>query len=186
MGRFYIHQQTVADGPCVIATLRGGSVERHEFATSKEAEARAALITEGLSWLGTPFRDCADVKGPSGAVDCAMMLCRSFVDTGNAAPFDPRPYSPRHMLHSDEQKFLGWIEKLGGIEVATPRIGDVVVWQFGRSFCHGGLLINSREVVHAYSADGMATVSGLDAPLLREITRNLARPVKYFDCWKKT
>lgn len=37
-----------------------------------EIEQRAAFIGEGKTWLGTPFRDQADVKG--GGVDCAMFL----------------------------------------------------------------------------------------------------------------
>jgi cell wall-associated NlpC family hydrolase len=165
---------------------RPGGEETHVFATPDEARGRAAFIAEALSWVGTPFRDCADVKGPDGAVDCAMLLVRSAVDTGRIPPFDPRPYSPRWMLHRDEEKFVDWLLRLGARETATPRVGDIVLWRFGRTFAHGAVLVNAEEVVHAYAAAGMALVSRLDEPLLRYFPLaggHIARPVRYFDLW---
>jgi hypothetical protein len=171
---------------CDLLAPRPGGEERHSFATSEEAEGRAAFITEALSWVGTPFRDCADIKGPKGAVDCAMLLVRSAVDTGRIPPFDPRPYSPQWMLHRTEEKFVNWILALGAREVDAPKVGDIVVWQFGKTFAHGAVLVNSEEVVHAYSAAGMALVSRLDEPLLAFLPFSgcqARRPVRYFDIW---
>jgi cell wall-associated NlpC family hydrolase len=170
----------------VVAQRPNGAVERHAFATAEEAVARAAFVTEALSWFGTPFVDCADVKGPNGAVDCAMLLVRAAVDTGRLAPFDPRPYSPRWHLHRSEEKFVAWVEQLGARQVETPRVGDIVLWRFGRVFSHGAVLINSEEVVHAYYAAGKVLVSRLDEPLLTHISDgrvNIPRPVQYFDLW---
>jgi cell wall-associated NlpC family hydrolase len=167
--------------------VRGpGGEQRHAFATVREAEGRAAFIAEALSWVGTPFRDCADIKGPNGAVDCAMLLVRSAVDTGRIPPFDPRPYSPRWMLHRTEEKFLGWMVALGAREVETPRIGDIVLWQFGRTFAHGAVLINATQIVHAYAHARCVLVSDLDEPLLRYLPVSfgrIPRPVRYFDLW---
>ena len=42
-------------------------------------------MREALSWAGTPFVDCADVKGPAGGVDCAQLA------TGAAKPRASRP-----------------------------------------------------------------------------------------------
>src|SRR6516165_2553357 len=113
-----MHQDISADGRTVTITSRQGAIEVHEFASEAEATARAAFVAEALSWIGTPFVDCADVKGPDGAVDCAMLLTRCAVDSGLVAPFDPRPYPPRHMLHHEEQHFLAWVTgTLGCVEV---------------------------------------------------------------------
>ena len=178
-----------SEGRTLVVGVHGGE-ERCRFATAAEAQARAAFITEGLSWLGTPFLDCGDVKGPAGCVDCAMLLVRCSVDTGRFAPFDPRPYSPRHMLRKGaEEKFLGIIrDDLGAREVERPCTGDVAVWWFGHCFCHGGIIINSGEVLHAYAADGAVVISGLDNPLLNFIPVGehlIPRPVKYFDLWAR-
>jgi len=171
---------------CNLLIARPGSEERHSYATTAEAEGRAAFINEALSWVGTPFVDCADIKGPMGAVDCAMLLVRSAVDTGRIPPFDPRPYSPRWLLHRNEEKFVDWILQLGAHEVDEPRVGDIVLWQFGRTFSHGAVLVNADEVVHAYGAAGQVIVSRRDEPLLTFLPvtfGNLPRPVRYFDIW---
>jgi cell wall-associated NlpC family hydrolase len=172
---------------CDLLVGAPAGLERHVFASPEEAAARAAFVNEALSWVGTPFLDCGDVKGPNGAVDCAMLLVRAAVDTGCVAPFDPRPYSPRWHLHRSEELFLGWITgRLGAREVAEPRVGDVILWQFGRCFSHGAVLVNAAEVCHAYYAAGMALVSQRHEPLLDFISdgrANLPRPVRYFDLW---
>jgi hypothetical protein len=72
---------------------------------------RATVVAEAKTWLGTPFRDQADVKG--GGVDCAMLLVRVFVDTGIVAPLDPRPYPTQWHLHQSEERFIKVIERFG-------------------------------------------------------------------------
>lgn len=177
---------TVSANTVTVPSPRGP--ERWKFPTAEEAAGRATIVNEALSWLGTPFRDCADVKGSSGAVDCAMLLVRVFVDTGRLAPFDPRPYPPRWHVHRGRERFLEWIEdRLGGRRVERPRLGDVVIWQFGRCFSHGAILINSAEVVHAYAHAGMCLTSPVDDYPLRVASLRgceFPRPVKYFDIWK--
>ncbi len=176
-----------ADG-CDVVVRGTCGAERHAFASPGEAAARGAFIAEALSWVGTPFLDCADVKGRSGGVDCAMLLVRSAVDTGRFPPFDPRPYAPRHMLHRSEEQFLGWIvDRLGAAEVDRPRVGDIVLWQFGRCFSHGAVLVNAAEVCHAYAAAGCTLVSKLHEPLLDFISDgrvSIPRPRRYFDLWR--
>ncbi len=109
------------------------------------------------------------------------------MDTGRLAPFDPRPYEPRWHLHRSEEKFVGWIEdKLGGVRTETPTIGDVVVYRFGRCYSHGGLLINSKEIVHAYFVSGMTMTSALNDPVLEYVGvngTNFPRPKLFFDVW---
>jgi cell wall-associated NlpC family hydrolase len=147
--------------------------------------AREAFVAEALSWVGTPFLDCADIKGPNGGVDCAMLLTRCAVDTGIIPPFDPRPYSPRHMLHRSEELFLQHLARLGAHEVETPDVGDIAVWQFGRTFAHGGIILG-EEVVHAYAALGCVLVSRRDEPLLTHFPLHgglIPRPVRYFSLW---
>lgn len=174
-------------GSTVIARGPSGADETWAFASEAEAQAKARFVAEALSWIGTPFRDCADVKGPNGAVDCAMLLTRAAVDAGLRPPFDPRPYAPRWHVHRDEQKFLDWIEtKLGGRRVEKPRFGDVIVWQFGRCFSHGAVLINSEEIVHAYAHARMCVVSRLDEHPLNYVGKGsceFRRPVRYYDVW---
>lgn len=174
---------TVRDAT-VLVRPSGRPAEEYRFATAEAAEKRATFVREALSWVGTPFIDCADVKGPNGGVDCAMMLTRAAVDSGLLPPFDPRPYNPRHMMNSSEERFIGWVrDRLGAAEVEEPRLGDLLVYQFGRCFCHGAVLVNGQDVVHAYKAEGFCNMTRRDTPLLTHIGINrftVPRPVKYF------
>jgi cell wall-associated NlpC family hydrolase len=180
-------QQTIhLEGRDIAIDLTNGQKERHTFASEAEAAARFKFISESMEWLGTPFRDCADIKGRNGGVDCAMLLVRCAVDTGIIPPFDPRPYPARWHLHQDRERFLEWIETyLGGCVVETPQIGDVAVYQFGRCFSHGAIIINSGEAIHAYYAAQCCLLSRLDEPLLATLpgTGGKPRPVRYYDLW---
>lgn len=175
----------VANGRALLVKYPYRKEETFWLLTPEEAAKRATFITEALSWVGTPFVDCSDIKGPKGAVDCAMMLTRSVVDTGLVPAFEPRPYSPQWLLHKDEEKALDWMKQLGAHEVLSPKPGDVAVWKFGRTFAHMGVLANTQEVVHAYKAAGMCLVSRMDESLLKYNGhgRDAAVPrlVKYFD-----
>lgn len=176
------HQETWADGKSVMLRRASGLLEEHPFESEAEARSRAAVINEALSWVGTPFKNCSDIKGPKGGVDCAMLMVRANVDTGRVPPFDPRPYAPAHMLHSREQKFLGWIrDTLGGVEVETPRVGDNIIYEFGLCFSHGGVLINSEEIVHAWTGCNLTYVSRLDETDLKWRRDNTPRPMKAFE-----
>jgi cell wall-associated NlpC family hydrolase len=176
------HQETWTDGKSVMIRRASGATEEHPFESKAEARSRAAVIVEALSWVGTPFKNCADVKGPNGCVDCAMLMVRANVDTGRIPPFDPRPYPSAWMLHQREEKFLSWIrDRLGGIEVDHPRVADNIVWRFGLCFSHGGILINSEEVVHAWVRSGIVQVARLDETELAFTADGKPRAMKAFE-----
>jgi len=116
---------------------------------SSEAAQRAAVVAEARSWIGTPYHNCADVKG--AGIDCGMLLVRVFVDTGLCPPFDPRPYPVDWHLHRSDERYLGFIFDRGR-EIASPQPGDVIVLRYGRCYSHGGIVtaIGPLTIVHAY------------------------------------
>lgn len=164
--------------------------ERHEFASAEEAHGRASFIAEALTWVGTPFLDVAGVKGPNGAVDCARLILECGITAG-LVPDVPRPkYPPRWFLRESEpERFIEFIAgTLGRREVAAPQIGDVHVYFIARKFAHGGIRINSREIVHAYYQAQMCMISPVDDPVLTSIPirgHSIPRPVRYFDSWSR-
>ncbi len=177
-------QKMQVDGDRLIIDRGALPREIHTFATAEEAAARSAIIDEAFSWIGTPFRNCANIKGPKGAVDCAMFAATVFINVGRLAPFDPRPYSPAALLHSSEEIGLQWIrDRLGAKEIETPRPGDVAIWQFGRIFFHYGIVINLFEIIHAFRPAGMVTLARMNEPFLMYIRGDHRRPVKFFDVW---
>jgi cell wall-associated NlpC family hydrolase len=149
--------------------------------SDREAAQRTAVIAEAKTWLRTPFRDCADVKG--AGVDCAMLLVRCFVDTGVVPPLDPRPYSPQWLLHRDEEKFLDIISKLGAEVLRPPVPGDVIVYRVGRCFAHGAIVIDAAHVIHAYKQEEQVAISPMHDIRLSQLNDGRPRPRKIFDCW---
>lgn len=119
----------------------------------REQLERSLVVEEAKTWVGTPYHHCADIKGVG--VDCAMLLVRIVVDTGLVPAFDPRPYPPDWHLHRSEELYL---HNMSGRakQVVTPKAGDFVVWKWGRTFSHGGVVMNDEgplDVVHALSRE---------------------------------
>jgi cell wall-associated NlpC family hydrolase len=146
------------------------------------ATQRAAIVAEARKWIGTPYHNCADLKGVG--VDCGMLIVRVFVDTGLCAPFDPRPYPADWHLHRGEERYLGFVFDRCA-EVAAPQPGDVIVMRFGRCYSHGGIVTASAPLtmVHAYYKAKRV--------LEEEIARNsiladLARKPRFFSYWAKS
>jgi hypothetical protein len=169
---------------------------------ASEAEQRARVCTIARTWLGTPFRDQGKVKGPNGAVDCAMLLVATFQEAGLLDPsYDPRPYPPQFHLHNKEERFLAQIARIielrgCGTEVERePTPGDVAVYRVGKCFSHGGLVIEpprssseaiahkNLQLLHAYYKTGHVTVSPLYEIELTRLNDGKPRPRKIFDLW---
>jgi cell wall-associated NlpC family hydrolase len=114
-----------------------------------ERAQRAAVVAAARSWIGTPYHNCADIRG--AGVDCGMLLVRVFVDTGLCAPFEPRPYPADWHLHRGEERYLGFVFDRAA-EVNSPQPGDVAVFRFGRCYSHGGIVTAAAplSIVHAY------------------------------------
>lgn len=117
--------------------------------TDIEAQQRAAIVAEARSWIGTPYHNCADIKGIG--VDCGMLIVRVFVDTRLCASFDPRPYPADWHLHRSEERYLGFVFDRC-CEIENPGPGDVMVLRFGRCYSHGGIVTAAAPltIVHAY------------------------------------
>lgn len=148
---------------------------------NSEADQRAAVVAEARKWLGTPYHNCADVKGVG--VDCGMLLVRVFVDTGLVPPFDPRPYPADWHLHRSEERYLGFVFDRGS-EVEAPQPGDVLVLRIGRCYSHGGIVTLPKPltIVHAYFQARRV--------LEEDVTHNsrlsaAARKPRFFSFWAK-
>lgn len=144
-----------------------------------EAEQRAAVVAAARSWIGTPYHNCADVKG--AGVDCGMLLVRVFVDTGLCPPFDPRPYPPDWHLHRNAERYLSFIFDRG-CEIASPQPGDVAVFRFGRCYSHGGIVTRTKPttIVHAYQAARCVLEEDIERNSVLADTR---RSPRFFSYW---
>lgn len=119
------------------------------------------VLTQAHSWLGTPWHHEGDVLG--GGVDCAMLLVRVFAAAGAIPEFDPRPYPIDHMLHSDQERFLGWLEQYADpVTSGSPQPADVLVYRVGRCYSHGVIVTQWPYIIHAFRDERAVVVSRFD------------------------
>ena len=127
-----------------------------------EAASRAALLVEARSWIGTPYLHQGRVKGVG--VDCAMLLLEVYERTGLIPHLeladvirDPScqiaTYPPDWMLHRDEERYLEIVERFASrLAIGEePRDGDIVLYRWGRTLSHGGVVDRWPRIIHAYS-----------------------------------
>lgn len=105
------------------------------------------IVAEALSWLDTPYHHMADIKGVG--VDCAMLPLRVFASLGLIpADTEPRPYPHDWMLHRDDERYLGWVQRFAD-PVDEPLPGDLALFRVGRCVAHGGIVTEPGVMVHA-------------------------------------
>jgi NlpC/P60 family putative phage cell wall peptidase len=126
-----------------------------------ELEQRAAVIAWARTWLGTPWRHRAGIKGQ--ACDCAHFLLRSFQEAGVVEPsFNPPQYSRSWFVHQDEEVFLRWVvEYFHCVErpMAEAQPADVILYRIGRCYAHCAILIEPQLVMHAFAKNGQVIYS---------------------------
>ena len=146
----------------------------HDLAQQEE---RAALITVARTWLGTPFHNQQGVKG--AGVDCAHLLAEVAIEAGITERFQIQHYSPQFMLHSGNPLFESYVTRFAHeIEEAAAQPGDIVLYQIGRSFAHGAIIIEwPTKIIHAFKTFRcVAETHGFEADLK-------GRKTKFFSLW---
>jgi Cell wall-associated hydrolases (invasion-associated proteins) len=116
---------------------------------------REQVVTEALSWVGTPYLHQGYVKGAQGGVDCAMILVGVYEPLGLLPKgIDPRPYPMQWHLHKSAERYLDWF-RAHAREVEEPGLGDIALYKFGRAVSHSAIIVGENVIVHAYRKAGM-------------------------------
>ena len=140
---------------------------------------RAAVVAAARSWIGTPYHNCADIKGVG--VDCCMLLVRVYCDLELMPPVDPRPYAPDWHLHRGEERYLEGVLARAR-EVAAPLPGDAMLFRWGRTMSHGGIVTAAAPlaIVHAYAPARCVTEDEVARNAMLADPRRLPR---FFSLW---
>lgn len=128
-----------------------------------EQEMRDAVVAEAMTWLRTPFRHRGRLKGRNGGVDCAGVLLETYERAGCTPHIEPAAYVMQAMLHDNRERFVEVLATYGReISAEEAKRGDAVVWKVGRSYSHGGILIEDwpGRVVHAVQVFGVQIAHG--------------------------
>ena len=152
-----------------------------------EEEARSAIVSEALTWVGTPYHSNAMVK--KGGTDCVMLLVAVYQKLGLIpSDVDPRPYPPEWHIHQRDDLYMKGIVKYShevrGPPERAPKPGDLVMFQVGRLFAHGAIIIAWPNVVHARSGNMVQ---------LEDISKNTIGkralwllPKRFFSIWAES
>lgn len=114
---------------------------------------RQNIVDIARSWLGTPYRHQASVKGEG--CDCLGLLRGIYRELYSSdEPEKVPPYTPTWYEREDRDPLLA-AGKRHLVEVAGDQvaIGDVVVFRMkdGVSAKHCGIMTTSDTMIHAYS-----------------------------------
>lgn len=115
----------------------------------REQRERRMVVTEALSWLGTPYHLNAKVKG--AGVDCGTFLTSCFANVGLIEEVELGHFKPDFHLHRGIEVYAGWLRKYcRPVHGACPMPGDILLYRFGRILSHGALVIEWPQIIHAY------------------------------------
>lgn len=129
--------------------------------TDALTDLQAAVLAEARTWLATPWHHEGRVK--AAGVDCAMLLVCVFEAVGAIPHIDPRPYPIDHMLHSDQERFLGWLGRYADpVTTGDPQPADVVVYRVGRCFSHGAIVTQWPQIIHAFRDERAVVTTPFD------------------------
>lgn len=131
---------------------------------------RAQLLTEGLTWLGTPWKHRTCLKGKG--VDCVRLIEGIAKAVGIFDPaWKPPIYSPEWHLHKNEEMLQQVMQELGFVllPLAARLPGDVLGLQFGRVVSHLGLAAPADEILHSTLDIGHVVLQRLGGDLERRL-----------------
>lgn len=126
-----------------------------------EAEGRAAIVAEAMTWLKTPYHHRAKLKGIG--VDCAQFVLAVYANVGLIDDFDTGEYPQDWHIHRDVERYLKIVLKFGAavpLEAAKP--GDVILFKIGRVYSHGSIMTAPGQVIHAFQKAGMVCLGDFE------------------------
>lgn len=141
---------------------------------------RAAVVAEAKTWIGTPYHHRAALKGVGA--DCATILTKIYpaaLPWCKDYQFNLPNYSMDWHLHRSDEMYLKLVEVYAN-EVPEGKPGDIVVFKFGRSFSHGGIIIEWPTIVHALLQARCVMID--DASINHDL---VPRERKFFSPWMK-
>lgn len=122
---------------------------------------RSLIVAEARSWLGTPWVHMARAKGHG--VDCGQLLAAVYEEVGLVAVVPIPPYPQDWALHRGEPVMQGIVERYATRTEAPPAPGDVVLFRYGRSLSHGGIVLFWPMIIHAFLSERAVVIGDVES-----------------------
>ena len=107
---------------------------------------RDIAVAEAQRHLGTPYQPRGNVPGL--ALDCGTLLWHVYSKLIPLPRF-PADYPADWAMHNEDNRYLDWIAPFVK-EVRRPIRGGITVYKYGRSFSHGAVRLDRKNVIHAW------------------------------------
>jgi cell wall-associated NlpC family hydrolase len=145
-----------------------------------ESEFRGAIVTEALTWTGTPYKDTGRVKGV--AVNCAQLLYGVAKNAGVLTPDAPEPrwFSSQLPYHQPDERIVQYVLAYGAREIQESELGggDIVVYKTGQAHGHAAIVIDwPTRILHSLKPNGCVEGHGTKEGVLAGKGR------RYFTLW---
>jgi cell wall-associated NlpC family hydrolase len=136
---------------------------------------REKIVQEALSWKGTPYHQCARIKGVGA--DCGLFIAQVYENAGMLPHIEPGFYTAEHALHSSKEIFKGIVEKYL-YPVKNPLPGDIILYKFGLCRSHAALVIDYPKIIHSYIRQGVIIDTDFNSEL-----KNIEKG--FYSIWKE-
>ncbi|HEU5231963.1 MAG TPA: NlpC/P60 family protein [Terriglobales bacterium] len=156
----------------------GGLHGQSTSSTSSSQSTRDRVREIARSWLGTPYHHMGRIKGVG--VDCAMFPLEVYREAGLIGDIEIPFYPPDWHLHRSEEIYLKIVQQRA-LELrghAPPEPGDFVLYQFGRTWSHGAIVVDWPVIIHAVVQHGVILSEGENDGMLVGRKRRLFRVVQ--------
>jgi cell wall-associated NlpC family hydrolase len=114
---------------------------------------RKAVVSEALTWQGTPYHHQSALKGVGA--DCGLFPIAVYRSIGLLNDFQVPEYSPQWFMHRQEELYLEYAHKLGAADTEELLPGNFLIFKIGRTFSHGAIIVNWPHVIHSMAPRGV-------------------------------
>ncbi|HEV8523078.1 MAG TPA: NlpC/P60 family protein [Terriglobales bacterium] len=137
------------------------------------------LLAAAQSWIGTPFRPHASIKG--AGVDCVHLAFEIYRECRFHFTFDPPKYSMDGGRHLKMSKVIAWLEQSDSFDpvVGDTMPGDLLLFNMGRVDHHVGVKLEGTRFINAINRYGVRELDLMD-PTWRCRFTVAYRPMEYF------
>ncbi len=129
------------------------------------------LVTQSCSWLGTPFRANAAIKGYG--VCCHLFVAEVFMGIGAVDRQDFPQADPNHSVSQTKSLIEPFMADFPGmVQVEGPPIpGDILGFKIGGCTHHIAIVLRNKEMIHAVRRHGVMLNRWDDPMWAKRLTR---------------
>lgn len=134
----------------------------------ENTELEKKIISEARSWINPPTKWMHGVALKGYRTDCVQFIISLAKEFG-WIPQDYKtfPYNQDYALHNDTSLIKQEIMKFCDEVTDGMKVGDIVLFKFGKCASHAGIYIGNNRVVHAHVRQGV----------IEDDIKNIVKPI---------